>query len=109
MTPAAATLTDADNGQTIDVHVDDTLVLRLPENPSTGYRWTFDALDPAAVNAQDGEHTNSSGAVGGGGETTWTLTPKAPGTTHLALKLWRHWEGDTSVKKRFAVTLSVKA
>jgi len=109
MTQPAVTLTDADNGKTIDVHVDDTIVLRLPENPTTGYRWTFDALDAEAVKVEDGEHVHSSGAVGGGGEATWTLTPKAPGTTQVALKLWRHWEGDTSVKKRFAVTLAVKA
>ena len=38
MTQAGTTLTDADNGRTIDTHVGDTLVLRLPENATTGYR-----------------------------------------------------------------------
>jgi inhibitor of cysteine peptidase len=109
MTQPTATLTEADNGKDVDAHVGDTIVLRLPENPTTGYRWAFDDLDTAAVGAQEGDHTRSSEAVGSGGEKTWSLTPTAPGATPVKLKLWRHWEGDSSVKKRFSVTLSVKA
>ena len=60
------------------------------------------------MSAQEGAHAHSSEAVGSGGETTWRLTPTASGTTQVTLKLWRHWEGDTSIRKRFSVTLSVK-
>jgi len=107
MPHTAATLTEADNGKDIDVHVGDTIVLRLAENPTTGFRWAFDDLDTAAVSAKDGDHSQSSEAVGSGGETTWTLTPTAAGATPVKLKLWRHWEGDSSIRKRFAVTLKV--
>jgi inhibitor of cysteine peptidase len=109
MAHPAATLTEADNGKDIDVQVGETIALRLPENPTTGYRWAFDDLDTAAVTAKDGDHTQSSEAVGSGGETTWSLTPTAAGSTPIKLKLWRHWEGDTSIRKRFEVTLKVKA
>ena len=108
MTPAAITLTEADEGKTVDVHVGDTVVLRLPENPTTGYRWSFDDLDTAAVSVQEGEHVHSSEAVGSGGEMTWRLTPASAGTTQIRLKLWRQWQGDASIRKRFAVTLTVK-
>jgi len=107
MAQTAATLTEADNGKDIDVHVGDTIVLRLPENPTTGFRWAFDDLDTGAVSAKEGDHTHSSEAVGSGGEMTWHLTPTAAGSTPIKLKLWRHWEGDTSTRKRFAVTLKV--
>lgn len=107
MAQTAATLTEADNGKDIDVHVGDTIVLRLPENPTTGFRWAFDDLDTGAVSAKEGDQTHSSEAVGSGGEMTWHLTPTAAGATPIKLKLWRHWEGDTSTRKRFAVTLKV--
>jgi inhibitor of cysteine peptidase len=108
MTKPATTLTDADNGRSLDAHVGDTLLLRLPENATTGYRWSFDGLDTTIASARDGDYARSSGAVGSGGEVTWTLTAIAPGTTKLRLKLWREWEGDSSIKKRFEVTLSVE-
>jgi inhibitor of cysteine peptidase len=107
MTKDAATLTEADNGRTVDVQVGDALLLRLPENATTGYRWSFDGLDTAIVSAHEGEYARSSEAVGSGGEVTWTLTALVAGTTTVRLKLWREWQGDSSIKKRFAVTLSV--
>jgi hypothetical protein len=33
---------------------------------------------------------------------------RTPGRTRLALKRWRHWEGDTSIVERFSVTLDIK-
>jgi hypothetical protein len=33
---------------------------------------------------------------------------RASGRTRLALKRWRHWEGDASIVERFAVTLDIK-
>jgi len=109
MTKTATTLTDGDNGGSLDLHVGDTLLLRLPENATTGYRWSFDGLDTTILSARDGEYARSSDAVGSGGDRTWTLTPNAAGTTTLRLKLWREWEGDSSIKKRFEVTLAIKA
>ena len=37
------TLTRADDGRTVDLSPGDTLVLRLAENPTTGYQWALDA------------------------------------------------------------------
>ena len=33
-------LTEKDSGRTLDVEVGDTITLRLPANPSTGYLWS---------------------------------------------------------------------
>jgi len=103
----ANTLTEADNGTTAEMHVGDTIVLQLPENPTTGYRWAIEALNADLVEAQEGPYLNQSNAVGGGGEATWTLHPKAPGTSEIKLKLWRPFEGERSVQKYFGVTLKV--
>jgi inhibitor of cysteine peptidase len=100
-------LTEADNGKTVEVHVGDAVALRLHENASTGYRWAFDDLDTKLVSAQEGTYLRRTDAVGSGGDMQWTVDAKAPGTAPLRLKLWRQWEGDASIQKRFAVTLII--
>jgi len=107
MNRVAVTLTAADNGRTVDVREGDTLVLRLHENASTGYRWAFDGLDPTYLDVQDGEYVGQADAVGGGGQAHWTLVAKARGIVEIRLKLWRRWEGERSVRERFGVTLKI--
>lgn len=85
----------------------DIVSLRLHENASTGYRWAFDDLDTKVVAAHEGTYLPRGKAVGSGGDVQWTLEAKAPGTAQVRLKLWRRWEGDSSIQKRFAVTLIV--
>ena len=107
MTAVSATLTAADNGRTVDVREGDTLVLRLHENASTGYRWALDGLDRTCVDVQEGEYVRQADAPGSGGQAQWTLVAKAHGIVEIRLKLWRHWEGEPSVRERFAVTLRI--
>ena len=56
----SSTLTSADNGRTVDLRVGDQVTLRLPENPSTGYRWAVDAADASLVEIQEGEYVATS-------------------------------------------------
>jgi len=107
MTGVAVTLTASDNGRTVDVREGETLVLRLHENASTGYRWAFDGLDRTCLDVQDGEYVGQAGAPGSGGQAQWTLVPSKRGIVEIRLRLWRHWEGERSVRERFAVTLKI--
>ncbi len=99
--------TSSNNGGLLQAHVGDELVLRLPETPSTGYRWT---VDVAPVNATlDHDSFNpGGGGVGGHGTRTFEFRVTARGDAHLGLKRWRAWEGDTSVAERYRVTLHVE-
>jgi inhibitor of cysteine peptidase len=107
--PAAAiVLVERDNGRTIELGVGDTVLLRLPENATTGYRWALDCVDPDLLCGHEARYFGHAAAVGSGGIVEWQLDVKAPGTAAVRLKLWRHWEGETSVKGRFAVTLRIK-
>jgi predicted secreted protein len=47
-------------------------------------------------------------AVGGGGQRSWTFIAHKAGTDTLQLKLWRAWEGEASITRRFTVTLHVR-
>ena len=101
-------LTEADNARTVEARVGDMLAIRLHENASTGYRWSPDKLNPAITLTAGGYEAQEADAVGSGGTVQWTLKANTPGTFQIDLKLWRHWEGDKSVQKRFRITLLVK-
>jgi inhibitor of cysteine peptidase len=107
---ATITLTRVDNGNAVALRVGDRLVLRLDENPATGYRWAMETHDENIVSLQHQEYGPlPNAAVGGGGQRSWTFIAQKAGTDTLQLKLWRAWEGDSSITRRFTVTLHVRA
>ncbi len=105
---STVTLTQADNGKTVEVRQGDTIAVQLAENPTTGFRWAIDKLDQKIAKPQNDSYSPASGGgVGGGGMRTFTLLAAATGTTPLELKLWREWEGNASITQRFAVNLHI--
>ena len=100
-------VTETDNGTIVELHVGDEVVLRLPENATTGYRWALEAADANLVDLKEGEYLPVSGATGSGGEAQWTVRAKTAGTAQIRLKRWRQWEGEGSVRGRFEVTLRI--
>jgi inhibitor of cysteine peptidase len=108
MSQSSVVLTELDAGKTIEARVGDRIELRLRENASTGHRWSFDDLDETVLQASEGAFTASTEAIGSGGDVRWILQARAPGTAQVKLKLWRRWEGEGSVQKRFAVTLKIR-
>jgi inhibitor of cysteine peptidase len=107
MAGAAVTLTAADNGKVVDVAEGEAIALRLHENAATGYRWEFDGLDRTCVGVEEREHVRQAGAFVASGDAQWLLVPRKPGTVEVRLKRWRRWEGEESVRERFAVTLRI--
>lgn len=104
------TLTQADKGKSITVRIGDEIVIMLPENPTTGYRWAIDQTDENILVAQTPAFSPTpGGAIGGGGTRTFTFTAKKPGTVHLQLKLLRAWQGDSSIIDRYDVTIQVQS
>jgi|SRR5215208_3595684 len=105
---AELTLTQADNGKSVEAYQGDVVLIRLPENPTTGYRWAIAAIDEEIMEPSSSYFTLSSDArIGGGGERIFTFVTKSSGTTHLELKLWREWEGDSSVIQRYELTIHI--
>ena len=102
---ATIEVTEANNGTSIDAEVGDTIVVRLSDNPTTGYRWDLEPVTGESLVLDDSGYEPSVGAVGSGGVATWSLRATAEGTTTVALKRWRPWEGNASVLDRFAVTV----
>jgi len=112
VSPAAAmssdamlTLTDRDNGRHVQAHVGDELELHLAENATTGYRWAIDNYDAGVIEFVETSASYPDAAVGSGGEAIFRFRVIGPGSSPLALKYWRHWEGAGSIIQRFAVTI----
>ena len=102
-------LTQADHGTSVEVAPGDVIVIRLPENPTTGYQWTVEKVDADTLALQRTEFSPAPEAgVGSGGGKTLTFKAQKPGTAHIQLKLWRAWAGDASIRDRFHVTIQVQ-
>ena len=82
--------------------------LTLPENATTGYRWTVDHFDREVVDPAGSEPHYAGGAVGSAGNVTFDFTAKKAGNGEVALKYWRHFEGEGSVVKRFRIRLNAQ-
>ena len=101
-------LTEADNERTVDLRVGESVRLTLPENATTGYRWAIDRLDRDVVEEAGSEAHPSRGPMGSTGQVSFDFRAKQAGSGEVALKYWRHFEGDGSIVKRFRFRLDAK-
>jgi len=106
---ATITLTRAKHGKSIKAQVGDLITVSLDENPTTGFRWAIDKSDDDVLELLSSEYDASPGSkVGRGGQRVVTFEVRKAGVSPIDLKLWRAWEGDSSVTQRFGVTLRVR-
>lgn len=102
-------LTHADNGKSIEVLVGVPLSVRLDEAPTTGYRWHLD-IDGDAVSMRSSRfEEKAEKVVGGGGQASFDLSVNRPGRATLRFKLWREWEGNSSIIQRVIIDIEAVA
>lgn len=101
------TLSNADNGKTIQIKPGQTITLQLTENPTTGYRWSIVPFNDQLLNLTDDrfELPNAS-AMGSGGQRILTFKANRAGQVNLTLNQKREWE-DSAVDS-FNVTIEVR-
>lgn len=102
-------LTEADNGRTVDVRVGEAISVTLPENATSGYRWAVDNLESGLVEANEAKPNYPSGPVGSGGAVTFAFKSTRPGSGQVTLKHWRPFEGDASITERFRLRVNAKS
>ncbi|MFM7448184.1 MAG: protease inhibitor I42 family protein [Leptolyngbyaceae cyanobacterium] len=102
-------LSQSDNGKSIQIRVGNLVVIQLRENPTTGYQWTFNQSNQQVLAFQGTEYTPSAATgVGGGGQRVFRFKGERAGTTELDFKLWRQWQGEQSTIDRFTTTIQVE-
>jgi inhibitor of cysteine peptidase len=103
-------LTSADDGRSVVATPGDEIVALLAENATTGYRWHAQVHGDAVALEADGYRTPSlpepsEPVFGRGGQREFRFRVLAPGRAVLELRLWREWEGESSVLERVTVTV----
>lgn len=110
-TPATTVLTEANNGQTIQLKKEGSLSITLVSNPTTGFQWTIDQIDPAQLK-QLGEPDYATdcpnGLPGCGGRQTFRFTAIAAGQSQLRLIYHRTFEPNTPPAQTFSVTIDIQ-
>ncbi len=109
--PEPVTVNADQSGTSVALASGQDLVVRLPSNPTTGYRWIY--VEPKdAVLRVDGpssyEAQSAGGAAGAGGTEIWKLAPLKPGQQQLRFEYRRPWEQDVAPSRVATYTVTVK-
>jgi inhibitor of cysteine peptidase len=95
------------NGGAISAKAGDIIVIRLPENPTTGFRWSVESADSLVLQLQSDEFTLSASAgIGGAGLRVFQYLARGVGDTFVALQLARPWE-PIAPRSQFKILVTV--
>lgn len=106
---SSTSLTNSDNGKSIQVHVGDEIDIALNSSPDTGYEWAVEKSDAKLLTFKQSNFSASNSSPGSSGTQTLTFVAKSAGTVNLQLKYWRHFEGDKSITQQFSATIQIQA
>ena len=92
----------------LSLHVGQQFILRLPSNPTTGFRWLLRDSAPQVLQSLGPEvysNPEDAGLVGSAGVSTWRFQVTKAGEGQLALTYERPWEVGVVPAQRFDCTL----
>lgn len=87
------------------------LILSLPSNPTTGFRWVVRDAAPSVLTSLGPEvysNPEDAGLVGSAGKSTWRYTVKGAGEGHLLLTYQRPWETDVAPAETFDCNIKAR-
>lgn len=86
------------------------LILTLPSNPTTGYRWAIQDSAGGVLRALSPEvyrNPDNSSLIGAGGHSTWRFQAFAAGTGRLRLTYQQPWEPEAEPAQSFDCPITV--
>lgn len=93
------------SGELVEATSGDRIVVQIPENATTGYRWVVSEL-PDEVELEGDEFLPPETArPGAGGERRVTLLARRPGEARVQLTLEQPWEGEAADRFELLVTV----
>jgi inhibitor of cysteine peptidase len=107
--PPAVTLGAEDDGAMVELMLGQVLELALGANPSTGYGWQIEQLDPDVLFPLGGpEFTPESDLPGAGGVQRFRFEAIGVGETTLGLAYRRPWEEGVEPLETFTASVTVR-
>lgn len=104
-----ATIEPRERRESVNAGLGETIVVRLDENPTTGYRWALDRLDSDLLESEGSDfQIRPESGIGAGGLRTFAFKALSRGRGTIELKLWRGWQGSDSVIERREVVVTIK-
>ena len=106
------TYTESNNGDNLNLKINDVITIKLESNATTGYKWNLSEESNsdiiALVSSGYTEKENKDNLVGVGGFETFTFKAVSNGSTILILTYNRPWEKDVQPEKIFKLNISVQ-
>lgn len=93
------------------LHAGQTLILSLPSNPTTGFRWITREAAPDHLQSLGPEvysNPEDAGLIGSAGISTWRYQATEAGKARLRLTYERPWETGVAPAEVFECALTVK-
>jgi len=102
------TLTENDDGKTINAKVGQVICIKLQSNPSTGYDWYIKTKPDIVEAVGSTEYTSNKDErlVGAPGITQFEFKVTEKGTGKLTLIYKRNWEGELPSSQMFSITIN---
>lgn len=110
-TKPVVTLEDASDCKPLKLHEGQELVLILPSNPTTGFRWEMRNAANGLLRPLGPEvysNPEDAGLVGSAGESTWRFRVTGAGEDKLELAYRRPWEAEVAPAQTFVCPIAVK-
>jgi inhibitor of cysteine peptidase len=94
----------------VQLHSGQNLILTLPSNPTTGYRWAIQDSAGGVLRALSPEvysNPEDAGIVGSAGISTWRFQSFTAGTGRLRLTYSQPWAPEVPAVETFDCAISV--
>ena len=96
------------NGQQIEMNLQQTLRVTLPEVPTSGFRWGLRTSGERVLSPAGDALESASGATGGVAQHHWDFRAAAAGATELVFEYDRPWVRAAAAARTFSVTVRVR-
>ena len=106
--PTAVTITSEHAGRAIDLRRDQVLLVRLPTNPVTGYRWSLVVAPGDVLRLEGGPSAEGGNFPGGQGIEVWRFRCARAGQQTLRFEYRRPWDTYTPAVQQLAYAVTVR-
>ncbi len=103
-------ITPESNGRTIELRAEQELLVRLPGNPATGYRWSLAAAPAAVLKLEGPPALERAAGPGAGGPVVeiWRFTTAHRGQQILVFDYRLPWETEAPPARQLSFTVTVR-